>query len=484
MINQLMRWFAGYVKLWISNGKKDLALDYLISTQTPFYRLKQAEDGITLLLGRRYVKRLQAFLLCMSQDTCDYDVSEVFETRLQENNKGRMLHKQNRTNASYEDVTILGEETSDAPVAHDVVSHRRSGKKKRGKRIQTETCRVDEMALASMMQVRQAYGLPHLLHKYRARPGLFIGLFLVILLWAVSVQLVWEIRIDGLETLTREEVIQGLKKQGVAVGKSYRGLDLWQVQNEYLIADARLEWISINRRGTVITVQLKEQAHEDPVAEDQNIVSVLKAQSEGVVVRVESAQGDVLVHTGDVVQRDQVLISGLAEVSNGTFRASRAKGKVYADTYYPIRVEIPLHQTQKQYTGEVLQDNGIIFFGNNIKLFSNYGNLPALYDKIEDKEEYALPRGAVLPMSVYTVRYLPYREIEVELSTEQAYEAAITQMQVRMARELADAEIESVQTTWEVTQDVLVLHAQVECVRNIAQEQMITFSPDDTTQLP
>ena len=53
-----------------------------------------------------------------------------------------------------------------------------------------------------------------------------------------------------------------------------------------------------------------------------------------------------------------------------------------------------------------------------------------------------------------------------------------------MARELADAEIESVQTTWEVTQDVLVLHAQVECVRNIAQEQMITFSPDDTTQLP
>ena len=110
--------------------------------------------------------------------------------------------------------------------------------------------------------------------------------------------------------------------------------------------------------------------------------------------------------------------------------------------------------------------------------------MPALYDKIEDKEEYALPRGAVLPMSVYTVRYLPYREIEVELSTEQAYEAAITQMQVRMARELADAEIESVQTTWEVTQDVLVLHAQVECVRNIAQEQMITFSPGDTTQLP
>ena len=156
MINQLMRWFAGYVKLWISNGKKDLALDYLISTQTPFYRLKQAEDGITLLLGRRYVKRLQAFLLCMSQDTCDYDVSEVFETRLQENNKGRMLHKQNRTNASYEDVTILGEETSDAPVAHDFVSHRRSGKKKRGKRTQKETCRADEMALASMMQVRQA----------------------------------------------------------------------------------------------------------------------------------------------------------------------------------------------------------------------------------------------------------------------------------------------------------------------------------------
>ena len=69
MINQLMRWFAGYVKLWISKEKKDLALDYLISTQTPFYRLKQAEDGITLLLGRRYVKRLQAFLLCMSQDT-------------------------------------------------------------------------------------------------------------------------------------------------------------------------------------------------------------------------------------------------------------------------------------------------------------------------------------------------------------------------------------------------------------------------------
>ena len=136
MINQLMRWFAGYVKLWISKEKKDLALDYLISTQTPFYRLKQAEDGITLLLGRRYVKRLQAFLLCMmSQETCADDVSKAAETRLQTNNKGRLLHKQSRTNATYEDVTVLEEETSDLSVAHDVVSHRRSGKKKRGKRL-------------------------------------------------------------------------------------------------------------------------------------------------------------------------------------------------------------------------------------------------------------------------------------------------------------------------------------------------------------
>lgn len=171
MINQLMRWFAGYVKLWISQEKKDLALDYLISTQTPFYRLKQAEDGITLLLGRRYVKRLQAFLLCMSQDTCVYDVSEVFETRLQENNKGRMLHKQNRTNASYEDVTILGEETSDAPVAHDVVSHRRSGKKKRGKRTQKETCCADAMALASMMQVPTSIWFTAFVTQIPGAPG-------------------------------------------------------------------------------------------------------------------------------------------------------------------------------------------------------------------------------------------------------------------------------------------------------------------------
>ena len=338
-------------------------------------------------------------------------------------------------------------------------------------------------AQTSGVRVLAWHGLPRLLARYRRRYGLAVGALLIAAVWTLGSGVIWEVRITGLERIDEREVRDALAEQGVGVGKPFGRLDLWQVQNAYLIEDERLEWISINRRGTVMLVQLKEQRYEEPDdAQKAGCVSVLAADAEGVIVRVESTAGDVLVQPGDVVGRGQTLISGLEPDAEGVYRLVRAGGKVYAQTVYRIRIEIPLEQVQKQYTGEIYRERGLIFFGKNIKLFSNYGNLPALCDKIEDEKSYILPGGSVLPLQISTDHYLPYEEKTVRLTQEQALAQAEAALQEEMRSALADAEIESTAVQEEWSEDLLVVHGAVECVRNIAREDFVTFTPSEEQQ--
>ena len=104
-------------------------------------------------------------------------------------------------------------------------------------------------------------GLPDLGRRMLQRPGVPVGILLgIVLLW-LSGRYVWDIRISGVETLSRREVLDTLASCGFSVGTPLRGFAADRLENRVLLEDRRIAWISVNRRGTVAYVQVREAVY-------------------------------------------------------------------------------------------------------------------------------------------------------------------------------------------------------------------------------
>ena len=87
------------------------------------------------------------------------------------------------------------------------------------------------------VEVRQRRGMPELVRRYRSRPGLWIGFFLLALLLLLSRGIIWNIRIEGNDRISEARILELLSENGVAVGSSLRRLNPDQVEGNILLGE-------------------------------------------------------------------------------------------------------------------------------------------------------------------------------------------------------------------------------------------------------
>ena len=122
-------------------------------------------------------------------------------------------------------------------------------------------------------------GLPRVLRGLWHRPGLVAGGILSVLLLIASQSVVWDIRVSGNSTISDKAIRQSLSNCGFSVGTTLRGFEADKTENDVLMADDRLAWISINRKGTVAYVEVREKAARPP-AEDTSPCDVVASVRE------------------------------------------------------------------------------------------------------------------------------------------------------------------------------------------------------------
>ena len=278
---------------------------------------------------------------------------------------------------------------------------------------------------------RETHGSPSLIKRYRGRPGVLAGLLLSVLLVWASGRVVWQIRIDGNEHTTDQEIIEQLKSCGMEVGDRISSLNTAALENRMLIESESISWISINLRGTVAQVEVREIL---PTPEEEHYDAAnLVASRPGIIEWLEDTRGNVSIQIGDVVGEGDLLVGGLYAPEGGGLRYTVAKGKVIAKTEREFAVQIPRVYEKKTYTGEVKVEKSLIFFKKEIKFFGNTNNLYERCDTIDTVEYFEMPGAFSLPVGVRTVRYMEYRTEETERSEEEmlylAYERLALQME-------------------------------------------------------
>ena len=312
-------------------------------------------------------------------------------------------------------------------------------------------------------------GLPTLFLTLSKKYGFILGVIAFLSITISAEMFIWEISVSGNDSITNSEILEEMSEFGVKIGARISSLDLDSICTKYLIKNTDVSWIRINIIGNGVQIVLREKATAPPEAEDypSNIIALC----DGYVFRVEVSSGQALVNSGEAVLKGQVLVSGLVDNGNETFRFERSDAKIFAITEEKISVKIPMTYTEKRYTGETYEKKSLIFFSKSIN-FSFLGrNSQTSCDIIEVYESPVLWNGKVIPLSVKTSIYKSYVSESIPLTEKEASHLAENQLAEKISLLLGEEGVLISQSlSSSCDGEFYSLCCTVSCIRDIASE--------------
>ena len=321
-------------------------------------------------------------------------------------------------------------------------------------------------------EARRHLGFFELTERYRKRIGLVIGFFMALSLIILSSLFVWDITIEGAERIPEQTILEALASRGLELGTFTPSVDT-ETAEDFLILDVDgLSFVSINLRGTVVQVQVREREKNTEILDTQS-PSNLIASVDGQIEALRVTGGLITVKLGETVKKGDLLVSGVIDSAALGYRLVRARGEVLARTTLTYRVEIPYETTEKIYTGRFFSQKSIKIFSKTIKLFRKDSICPSSCDKIESEKRLYLFDRIKLPVFITETEYAEYEIVPKRLSQKEALAEAYRQLRTLSENDLSDAEILGRYTSFTEDETAITLTQQIECIINIAKEVKI-----------
>lgn len=315
------------------------------------------------------------------------------------------------------------------------------------------------------------------LSKYRKRPGILCGLLLCAAILIASRLFVWDVRVDGAGLLDEGQVKTLLSENGLEVGSYIPRLDCAAIGNHALALDDRYAWLRINMKGTVAHVSVlavRDYSGGNPAEEGSNLI----ADESAMVVGLAIERGKTAVAIGDVVEKGQMLASGVVDGVHETTILS-AKGEVFGQLEHVFTVEVPFLQQEKVYTDSETADFGINFFGKTINFYHSTGNCPDNYDTIKSKDRICLFGSIALPIVAERETRAYFSTRETRLTETDAARMAMRRLNLEIGAWVGDGEILRRETEACFTESGYRVTCRVLAVRNIAVRQTITADAEN-----
>lgn len=317
------------------------------------------------------------------------------------------------------------------------------------------------------VRIKKKQGLFVAMRPFRRRFGLGVGLVLFLGLTLYCSCFIWQIEIKGCQTVSVTQIQQDLKQLGLTVG-CRRRIDVGQIENEYLMGNDKLSWMSINIRGTTAYVEVKEKGLH-PKMEDLSVPTNIYAARDGVILSIRDYGGTRQVQRGEPVLAGDLLVSGDWTDKYGVRRLSHCIATVIAATRRETSVTVPLQEQLRQKTGKKRSFFTISLGNCKIPLYFSKKITYNNYDMVE--EEYPLRIASFafpLRLAVSTAEEVVLQP--VTRSADEARSLAMTKLGFFEADGLSGVTVTERRVTQSLTETELTLNAVYLCEENIGIE--------------
>lgn len=268
------------------------------------------------------------------------------------------------------------------------------------------------------IKINKLYGPNKIKDIIKRHNIFFIAIFLGILLLNLLCNLTFEIEIDADNEKIYSLVENELKRNGI---KKYSFIKSFT--NRKKIIDnilennkESLEWMEIERIGTKYIVRVEERIikNENEKCNPQHVV----AKKDGIILSITSSSGEIIKTVNDYVKKGDILISGIIKKDEEEKNRVCAQGKVYAETWYQVSVEVPYNYKEILYTNEYKKNISITIFNKRFSLFKDYDNFITQEKSIKNnilplKINYEKNQKIIKIDQIYTAEELDLKALEL-----------------------------------------------------------------------
>ena len=220
------------------------------------------------------------------------------------------------------------------------------------------------------IEIINNYGLLKLKSKVKKNSFLLTLLLLSISVIITLSNIIFNIQIihsdKKIRTLIKEELSNyGIKKY--TFKKKYNELE--SIEDKILNNNKdKLEWIEIEEYGTKYIVRAEERKlnNKESSFKYQSIISKKNA----VIKKIYATSGEIIKNIDDYVKKGDTIISGYITHPDNTKTPTMAKGIVYGEVWYTIKVDYPYVYQEEKLTGKNKTVYVINFFNKRLSIFN------------------------------------------------------------------------------------------------------------------
>lgn len=250
------------------------------------------------------------------------------------------------------------------------------------------------------IRIEEKKGFPFFYRREKKRKAFYLGFCTGILcLFLLSLR-IWNISVEGNESLTTEHLKSYLATLHIQPGIAKKRVDCEEIERSLREAFPKLTWVSAAKEGAILQIHLQE-SRDTAKAVENKTPSNLIATEEGEIQKIITRSGVPQVQEGDTIKKGDLLISGQMELLDDSqnltgYRYLASDGDVRAKVTYHYEESLSMTYERKEYTGRQHRFYGIVtgkaayYFRLPVKPFAKE-TIYTSEQKIRVREEIFLP---------------------------------------------------------------------------------------------
>lgn len=226
--------------------------------------------------------------------------------------------------------------------------------------------KIKKLAPTYEITILKRTGKAYLIHLYKTKKIFLYSTIFAFLVIILLTNIIFSVRVVETDKEIKDMILTDLRENGITRFRFKVSYKRKEAIREKILEKEKdyLEWLEIEEVGTMYQIKVIRRIN-NPKEEELKPRSIV-AKKKGRITRIEADYGEVTTKKNDVVDKGDTLISGLIKNKEEIKTKVAARGKVYAEVWYQVNLNLPTLYQEEIKTGNKKNTLEIIFLDKNI----------------------------------------------------------------------------------------------------------------------